>query len=209
MTVQSSYVKPKGKNNVPMAKTSIKYPNLKKVSDMMWETLEEVNNTNECGKLFMRTSRNELSKMLTSENFWSLLESKVKLTNDKTRANKNIKVHNFLKTIFTNPMMATPEMIEFYQMLVDKVYNTVINFKTEPYTKALNDVTVVINSGIVNENLVELNKIVKDVKLKPEELSKLFSTIKRLLYLGSRTQLNFQSNAPNNLSRTSFGSFKR
>jgi len=170
-------------------KPPAKYPHLAAVKDMFWNTLEDINQASEYGKLNMRAARNMLSNVLSNEMFWSsvvgALRRRVKMTNDGKRADKHIRICNALTTAVTNP-----NAMQGFQEVANEVYGTVSRIQSDVGADALELVTKMVNGGEVNSFLDTITSIVNKIDFNPSKLVKGFAMLRKTLNLGGAMNMS-------------------
>lgn len=160
-----------------------KYPHLAKVEEMAWKTAEDVNRTNESGKLTVRSVRNAIGDFLESEVFWSTMvaaiKRRAKLANNKERADQMINACNALTSVLTGPLAARG-----LEKLAADVYDAAVTADPSTCTSALSLATEMVNGGQVTDGLKATNNIVNNVDISPGMVTNVFSKIIKVLNHG-------------------------
>lgn len=167
----------------------IEYPFLDTVKEMYWSASEEINKTNESGKLGTRAARNTTKNILASKEFWSMLETLVskrtKATTDKVRADARVKVCNALTEALTSPMMTD----EFGQLAVS-VYDAVVQLQSKELEQSLQVVYDIVNEKQIMEFIDMVEQLITRVNLNPAKVTKCFGKFKDALNIGGMANMS-------------------
>lgn len=168
---------------------ALKYPNLLKVNDMFWDTLEQINDENEYGALTIRAARNAMSDVLDSNQFWEMLEfgvgRRVKLTTDPKRAADKVQTCDKITELLTNQRLADrlPE-------LVDLAYEFIVTMDLTLVQQVLTTANEIIKDGRVPNAIKMMTSVVKNTELDQAKVKKGFSTINTTLFFGGNNAFN-------------------
>jgi hypothetical protein len=166
-----------------------KYPNLAKVENMIWETAEDINRTNESGKLIVRSVRNAIEDFLTSRKFWytlvGIIKRRAKLTNNKERVDKVIGASNALTSILLGPMAARG-----LEKLAHDVYDTAVTANPGMCTEALSLATNIVNGNQVTDGLRAVNSIVTNIEIHPDMVTQAFAKLIKYISLNGSISMS-------------------
>lgn len=166
-----------------------KYPNLAKVENLIWETAEDINRTNESGKLVVRSVRNAIEDFLKSKMFWYTLVANIKrrtkLTNNKERVDKVIGASNVLTSMLLGPMAARG-----LKKLANDVYEAAVMANPVMCTETLSLATNIVNGNQVTDGLKAANSIITNVEIHPDMVTKVVSKLIKIINSNGSISMN-------------------